>query len=70
MSLWRKRQVEETNGETKRIRNLPVPDTGMGTAAVLPNQGERQPANETQHLHSGRDKSRHNTRGAQALPSD
>ena len=55
MSLWRKRQVEEINGENKRIRNLPVPDTGMGDAAVLPNQGERQPTNETQHLHSSRD---------------
>lgn len=61
MSLWRKRQVEESNGETKRIRNLSVPDTGMGTAAVLPNQGEHQPANETQHLHDSRDQSRHNT---------
>ena len=58
MSLWRKRQVEETNGETKRIRNLPVPDTGMGTAAVLPSQGEHQPANETQRLHGSGDKPR------------
>lgn len=61
MSLWRKRQVEESNGETKRIRNLPVPDTGMGTAAVLPSRGEHQPANETQRLHSSGDKPRRNT---------
>ena len=63
MSLWRKRHVEESNGETKRIRNLPVPDTGMGTAAVLPNQGEHQPANKTQHLHSSGDQPRRNTGG-------
>lgn len=68
MSLWRKRQVEESNGETKRIRNLPVPDTGMGTAAVLPNQGECQPASQAQHLHDSGDQPRHNTGGAQALP--
>jgi hypothetical protein len=64
MSLWRKRQVEESNGETKRIRNLPVPDTGMGTAAVLPSRGEHQPANETQRLHGSGDKPRRNTSGA------
>ena len=64
MSLWRKRQVEESNGENKRIRNLPVPDTGMGTAAVLPSRGEHQPANETQRLHSSGDKPRRNTSGA------
>ena len=64
MSLWRKRQVEKSNGETKRIRNLPVPDPGMGTAAVLPSQGERQPTSETQRLHGSRDKPRRNTSGA------
>lgn len=61
MSLWRKRQVEGSNGETKRIRNLPVPDTGMGAAAVLPSYGEHQATSKTQHLHSGRDKPRRNT---------
>lgn len=64
MSLWRKRQVEESNGETKRVRNIPVPDTGMGAADLLPNQGERQPANETQHLHSSGDQPGRNTGGA------
>lgn len=61
MSLWRKRQVEESNGETKRIRNIPVPNTGMGTATVLSSRGEHQPANETQRLHGSGDKPRRNT---------
>lgn len=61
MSLWRKRQAEESNGENKRIRNIPVPDTSMGTAAVLPSQGERRSTSATQHLHSSGDKPRRNT---------
>ena len=61
MSLWRKRQVEESNEENRRLRNLPMPDPGMGAAAVLPNRGEHQPANETQRLHSSGDKPRRNT---------
>lgn len=64
MSLWRKRQVEEINGETKRIRSLLVPDTGMGDAYLLPNQGERQPASQAQHLHDSGDQPGHNTGGA------
>ena len=64
MSLWRKRPVEDSNGENKRIRNLPMPDPGMGTAAVLPSRGEHQPANETQRLRGSGDKPRRNTSGA------
>lgn len=64
MSLWRKRQVEGINGETKGLRNLPVPDTCMGDAAVLPNQGECQPASQAQHLHDSGDQPGHNTGGA------
>lgn len=64
MSLWRKRQVEESNGETKRIRNLPMPDTGMGTADLLSSQGDCQPTSETQRLHGSGDKPRRNTSGA------
>lgn len=70
MSLWRKRQVEESNGETKRVRSLPVPDTGMGDADLLPNQGERQPTSQAQHLHGSGDQPGHHTGGAQALPRD
>jgi hypothetical protein len=70
VSLWRKRQVKENNGENKRIRNLPVPDTGMGGAAVLSSQSEHQPTNETQHLHSSGDQPRRNTTGAGTLPHD
>jgi hypothetical protein len=70
MSLWRKRQVEEYSGETKRIRNLSMPDTSMGNVAVLLNQGERQPTSPAQHLHDSGDKPRHHTGGAQALPRD
>lgn len=70
MSLWRKRQVEESNGETKRIRNLPVPDTGMDTSDLLSSQGDCQPADETQHLHGSGDQSRHNTSRAREVPPD
>ena len=63
MSLWRKRQVEESNGETKRIRNIPMPDPSVGGADLLPHQGERQPTSETQRLHGSGDKPRRNTGG-------
>lgn len=63
MSLWRKRQVEEINGENKRVRNLCMPDTSMGTADLLPNQGERRSTSEAQHLHSSGDQPRCNTGG-------
>jgi hypothetical protein len=70
VSLWRKRQVEEVNGETKRIRNLSVPDTSMGAADLLPNQGEYGPTSQAQHLHGSGDQSGCDTRGTAALPSD
>lgn len=70
MSLWRKRQVEEYSGETKRIRNLRVPDTGMGAADLLPSQGERQPTSEAQHLHGSGDQSGRNTSRAREVPND
>lgn len=68
MSLWRKRQVEVNNGETKRVRNILVPDTGMGTADLLPSQGERQPISEAQHLHGSGDQPGRDPGGTQALP--
>jgi len=64
VSLWRKRQVEESDEENRRIRNLPVPDTGMGTADLLSHQGERRSTSEAQRLHSSGDKPRRNTGGA------
>jgi hypothetical protein len=70
VSLWRKRQVEEVNGETKRIRNLSVPDTSMGAADLLPSQSERRPTSQTQHLHGSGDQSRCDTGRTATLPTD
>jgi hypothetical protein len=57
MSLWRKRQVEESNGETRKIRNIPVPDSDVGSVDLLPSQNKhRTTTSEAQHLHSSGDK--------------
>lgn len=70
MSLWRKRQVEEINGETKRIRNLSVPDTSMDAADLLHSQSECGPTSQTQHLHGSGDQSGCDTGRTTAMPID
>lgn len=62
--------MEEYSGETKRIRNIPVPDPSMGAADLLPSEGERQPTSEAQHLHGSGDQSRRNTGGTREVPDD